>query len=121
MPICVFCGVGFPLGVLGVSLAQTVTIDPVGAVTVVEGNNLNITCTDHGANMGNDYNLYENGVQLTGGNVPPNELIGTARIYQLPVNRTKNGNTYRCEDVIVFMMSPNLTLTVVCEWRVGCT
>ena len=117
MVFVLVCG---PLGVLGVSLAQTVTIDPVGPVTVVEGNNLTITCTD-GVNMGNDYNLYENGVQLTGGNVPPNELIGTARIYQLPVNRTKNGNTYRCEDVIVFMMSPNLTLTVVCEWRVGCT
>jgi len=104
--------------VLGVSVAQTVTIDPVGPVTVVEGNNLTITCTD-GVNMGNDYNLYENGVQLTGGNAPPSELIGTARIFHLPVDRTKNGNTYRCEDVIAGMMSAVLTLTVTCEWRVG--
>ena len=109
------------LGVLGISLAQTVTIDPVGPVTVVEGNNLTITCTDHGANMGNDFSLFENGVQLTGGNAPPSERSGTARIFHLPVDRTKNGNTYRCRDVIAFMMSEVMTLTVTCEWRVGCT
>ena len=40
------------LGVLGISVAQTVTIDPVGAVTIVERNNLTITCTDHGVNAG---------------------------------------------------------------------
>ena len=104
------------LGVLGVSVAQTVTIDPVGAFTVVDGNNLTITCTDHGANMGNDFLLRENGVHLTGGNTPPSELIGTARIFHLPVDRTRNGNTYNCEDLIRFMMSAVLTLTVNCEW-----
>ena len=100
-------------------MAQTVTIDPVGAFTVVEGNNLTITCTDHGANMGNDFLLRENGVHLTGGNTPPSELIGTARIFHLPVDRTKNGNTYRCADVIAFMVSEVITLNVTCEWRVG--
>ena len=96
-------------------MAQTVTIDPVGPVTVVEGNILNITCTDHGANVGNDFLLRENGVHLTGANAPPSELVGTARIYRLSVNRTKNGNTYNCQDLIRFMMSAVLTLTVNCE------
>ena len=94
-------------------MAQTVTIDPVGAVTVVEGSNLTITCTDGGANMGNDFVLLENGVLLT---ALPSELIGTTRIFHLPVDRTKNGNTYRCADVIAFMMSEVMTLTVTCEW-----
>ena len=106
-----------PLGVLGVSVAQTVTIDPVGPVTVVEGSNLTITCTDHGVYMGNDFSLLENGVQLTGSLV--SELIGTARILHLPVDRTKNGNTYRCVDVIADMMSAVMTLTVTCESGVG--
>ena len=52
-------------------------------------------------------------------NAPPSELIGTARIFHLPVDRTKNDNTYRCADVILSMMSEVLTLTVTCEWRVG--
>ena len=102
------------LDVLGISLAQTVTIDPVGAVTVVEGNNLTITCTDP-VNAGNDFSLLENGALLTGGSTPPSKLIGMARIFHLPVDRTKNGNTYRCEDVIALMMSAVLTLTVTCE------
>ena len=121
MPTCGFCpGVWSSLSVLGVSLTQTVTIDHVGPVTVVESNNLTITCTD-GVNADNDYSLFENGVLLTGGNAPPSELIGMARIFHLPVDRTKNGNTYRCQDLIVFMMSEVMTLTVTCEWRVGCT
>ena len=103
---------------LSVSLAQKVTIDPVGAVTVVEGSNLTINCTD-GVNVWNDFSLFENGVQLTGGNAPPSELIGMARIFYLPVNRTNNGNTYRCRDMIAGMMSEVLNLTVTCEWRVG--
>ena len=71
MPTCDFSCLGnLHLGVLGVSVAQTVTIDPVGAVTVVKGNNLTITCTDHGANGGNGFILRENGVLLTG-NTPP--------------------------------------------------
>ena len=97
-------------------MAQTVTIDPVGAVTVVEGSILNINCSDDGAHGANDFSLFENGALLTGGNAPPSELIGTARIYRLPVDRTKNGNTYNCEDVIAAMMSAVITLTVNCEW-----
>ena len=62
--VCFPRGEFVTIGVLGISLAQTVTIDPVGPVTVVEGNNLNITCTDHGANMGNDFSLFENGVRM---------------------------------------------------------
>ena len=120
MPTCRFCPVWSFLGFLGVSVAQTVTIDPVGPVTVVEGNNLTITCTD-GVNADNDFSLFENGVQLTEGNAPPSELLEMARIFHLPVDRTKNGNTYRCEDVIAGMMSEVMTLTVTCEWRVGCT
>ena len=101
---------------LGISLAQTVTIDPVGAVTVVEGNNLTINCSHDVAYMGNDFVLLENGVLLT---ALPSELIGTARIFYLPVDRTKNGNTYRCADVIAGMISEVVTLNVTCEWRVG--
>ena len=71
--------------------------------------------------MGNDFSLFENGVQFTPGNAPPSELVGMARIFHLPVDRTKNGNTYRCADVIAGMMSAVMTLTVTCEWRVGST
>ena len=106
------------LGVLGISLAQTVTIDPVGAVTAVEGNNLTISCTDE-VNAKNGFTLRENGVRLTGGNAPPSELIEMARIFHLPVDRTKNGNTYNCEEVIGGMMSAVITLTVTCEWTVS--
>ena len=88
-----------------------VTIDPVVAVTVLEGNTLNITCTD-GENSGN-MGLTENGRQVTG--VTP-EVNGMASIFRLPVDRTKNGNTYRCEDVITGILSAVLTLTVTCEW-----
>ena len=111
------CTGNLHLGVLSVSLAQNVTIDPVGAVTVVEGSNLTINCTD-GVNV-NDFSFFENGVRLTGGNAPPSERSGIVRIFHLPVDRTKNGNTYRCEDVIAVMMSAVLNLTVTCEWRVG--
>ena len=100
---------------LGVSVAQTVTISPVGLVTVVEGNVLTINCSDEVTVGGNDFLLRENGVHLTGGNAPPSERIGMARIFHLPVDRTKNGNTYNCQDLIRFMMSEVLTLTVTCE------
>ena len=103
------------LGVLGVSVAQTVTIDPVGAVTVVEGNNLTITCTD-GVNVGERFFLRENGVRLTGGNTPPTRVNGLVRIFQLPVDRAKNGNSYECEEVVLGMISAKLNVTVVCEW-----
>ena len=102
------------LGVLGVSVAQTVTIDPVGAVTVVEGNNLTITCTD-GVSAGNNFFLRENGVPLTEGNTPPTEVNGMVRTFHLPVDRTKDGNTYNCEHATLGAMSAVLTLTVTCE------
>ena len=108
------CMVNLHLGVLGISLAQTITINPVGAVTVVEGNNLTITCND-GVNAGNDFFLLENGVQLSGNSQPPTQKNGMARIFHLPADRTKNGNTYRCRDVIAGMMSAVMTLTVTCE------
>ena len=95
-------------------MAQTVTIDPVGAVTVVEGNNLTITCTD-GVNVGNGFVLRENSARLTGGNSPPSEVNGMVRIFHLPVYRTKDGNTYECEEVGESTMSAVMTLTVTCE------
>ena len=96
-------------------MAQTVTIDPVGNVTAAEGNNLTITCTD-GVNVGAALGLRENGVLLTGGSVPLNEVNGTVRIFQLSVDRTKDGNTYDCESGITAMVSPVMTLTVTCKW-----
>ena len=103
------------LGVLGISVAQTVTIDPVGAVAAVEGDNLTITCTD-GVNAGAALGLRGNGVLLTGGSVPSNEVNGMVRIFQLPVDRTQNGNRYDCESLITGMVSPVMTLTVTCKW-----
>ena len=96
------------------SVAQTVTIDPFGAVTVMEGNNLTITCTD-GVNVGNRFILRENGVRLTGGSTPPTQVNGLVRIYQLPVDRAKNGNSYECEEAVNGMMSAMLNVTVACE------
>ena len=95
-------------------MAQNVTIDPVGAVNVVEGNNLTITCTD-GVSVGNSFFLIENGVSLTGGNTPPTEVNGTVRTFHLLVDRTKDGNTYNCEQVTRGTMSAVLTLNVTCE------
>ena len=104
------------VGLLGDSVAQTVTINPVGAVTVVEGNNLTITCTDE-VNAGSGLNLRENGVQLIGNDTPPNEVNGAVRTFQLPVGRTKDGNTYNCLQVITAMTSPQIDLNVICEWN----
>ena len=103
------------LGVLGVSVAQTVNIDPVGAITVVEGSNLTITCTD-GVNVGNRFGLRESGVLLTGGNTPPTRVNGLVRIFQLLVDRAKNGNSYECEEVVLGTISAKLNVTVACEW-----
>ena len=83
-----------------------------GAVTAMEGNNLTITCSD-GMKSTDNFGLSENDVQVTG---VATEVNGMARIFHLSVDRTKNGNTYRCEDVISGMMSAVLTLTVTCEW-----
>ena len=103
------------IGVLGVSVAQTVTIDPVGNVTVVEGNNLTITCTDE-VNGGNTLILLENGSQLIGDNIPPNEVNGVVRVFYLTVDRMKSGNTYVCESVLTATTSPVMELTVTCKW-----
>ena len=103
------------VGLLGVSLAQTVIIDPVGAVTAVEGNNLTITCSD-GVN-GTRFLLRENNMQLIGDNTPPNELNGTMHIFRFPVNRTKDSNTYDCLQVITAMFSSQIDLNVICEWN----
>ena len=102
------------LGVLGVSVAQ-ITIDPPVNVSAVEGTNLTITCNDE-VNTDNEFILHENGLRLTGGNSPPSERMGMGRVFQLPVDRAKNGNTYNCEGVIATMMSSVITLTVTCKW-----
>ena len=102
------------IGFVVVSVAQTVTIDPVGAVTVVEGDNLTITCTD-GVNIGTVFALLENGVPSLGGNTP-NEVNGMVRIFHLSVDRTKDGNTYYCVSLFTAMVSPVITLTVTCKW-----
>jgi len=101
------------VAVFGVSVAQTVTINPVGALTVVEGNNLTITCTD-GVNGGADIFLRENGIQLPGDDIP-NEVNGTLRIFRLPVDRTDDGNTYDCLQVTTAMISAQINFTVECE------
>ena len=95
-------------------LAQTVTIDPVGAVTAAEEDNLTITCTD-GVNIGTVFGLHENGVPSLGGNTPT-EVNGMVRIFHLSVDRTKNGNTYECVSLFTAMVSPAITLTVTCKW-----
>ena len=103
------------VGLLGVSLAGTVTSDPVGAVTVVEGNILTITCTD-GVNE-TRFLLRENNMQLVGDDTPPNEVNGTMHIFQFPVDRTKDGNTYECLQVIIAMTSSQIDLNVICKWN----
>ena len=102
------------LGVLGLSVAQTVTIDPVGAVTAVEGNNLTITCTD-GASAGTALGLRENGVLFTGRDAPSNQVNGSARIYQFLVGRAQNGNRYDCVQLFTANVSPVMKLTVTCK------
>ena len=104
------------LGVFSVSVAQTVTIDPVGAVTVVEGSNLIITCTD-GVTMGLGLILRENSQQLIGDDTPPNEVNDTVRIFRFPVDRTRDGNTYECLQLLTAVVSSQTTLTVICKWN----
>ena len=100
---------------LSVSAAQTATINPVGAVTVEEGNNLTITCSHYGSNVENDFLLLENGARFRRKNSPLTQRNGTARIFHLPVDRTENGNTYRCENLRTGMMSKKITVAVTCE------
>ena len=90
-----------------------------GAVTAVEGSTLTINCTD-GVNIGNGLVLRENGVQLIANNTPPTEVNGVVRIYHLPVDRTRDGNMYDCASLITAMLSPVITLTVVCESHAPC-
>ena len=94
----------------------TVIIDPVGDITAVEGNNLTISCTG-GANQGATLILRENGIQLVQDVQPPAETNDTTRTFYLPVDRTRNGNTYNCEAAITGMMSSTLTLSVTCKLR----
>ena len=100
---------------LGFSVAQTVTIDPVGAVTAADGDNLTITCTD-GVNEGNTVFLRENGTLLTGDSAPPNEVTGMVNIFHLSVGRMQNSNRYDCESSRTGMVSSVMTLTVTCKW-----
>ena len=83
----------------------------------MEGNNLTIliNCTD-GVNTGDGLILRENGVPLAGASTPPTEVIGVIRIYNLPVDRAKNGNTYNCESLLTAMVSQVIILTVTCKW-----
>ena len=94
-----------------------VTIDPVGSVTVVEGNNLTITCTD-GVNEGSTLILYEYNLNslLSGDNTLPNEVNGVVRVFYLTMDRMKSGNRYVCESVLSPTLSPVLKLTVTCKW-----
>ena len=107
---CVPC-----IGVLGVSVAQTVTIYPVGPVAVVEGNNLTINCTD-GNSSGSTMHLRENGTRLNDSSAPSN-VSGQLRTFFLPVDRTKNANLYDCISGITLMLSEAITLTVACKWK----
>ena len=70
-----------------------VTIDPMGAVSVVEGETLTITCTEVGI-PGSAMELRKDGVQLTDTDIPPNTITTLMRTYSLLVNRTMNGNAY---------------------------
>ena len=103
-------------GVVVVSVAQEVTITPVGNVDVVEGTILTITCTD-GSSIGSILSLRRNGVSLVGDDVPPNEVNGTVRIFRLPVNRTQDGDMYDCQSVLTATVSQVITLSVACKWN----
>ena len=92
-----------------------VTIDPVGNVTVAEGNNLTITCTD-GVNEGSTLIFFENNNLLSGDNIPPNEVNGVVRVFYLTVDRMKSGNRYFCESVLSPTTSPVMELTVTCKY-----
>ena len=99
------------------SVAQTVTIDPMGAVTAVEGSTLTITCTHtDGMITGVGILLHQNDVLLTGDDLPPITTTDATRVFHLPVDRMKNGNTYHCSTALNPGESSDITLTVTCEW-----
>ena len=106
------------LAVFSVSVAQTVTISPVGDVTAVEGTVFNITCTHtDGTTSGVGIILHQNGAQLVGDNTPPNEVTGATRVFHVSVDRAESGSTYNCASALNPGMSPVITLTVTCEWN----
>ena len=96
----------------------TVTISPQGLVTDVEGKNLTINCTD-GMSSGSTMRLQENGVQLTNSNaLPDNLVVDQLRTFALPLNRSKNGNIYKCISVTTGNMSSGaINLNVACKWK----
>ena len=104
------------VGVLGVSVAQTVTISPVGAVIAAEGDNLTITCTDRNSS-GSTLRLREDGVELTGSNFPLNTVSDLMRTFALPVDRTRNGTTYDCFSGTTLVSSEAIILIAVCKWK----
>ena len=95
-------------------MAQSVTIDPEGDVTAIEGSLVNITCTD-GVYPGSSLFLRENGVIIPGGDLPPNEVNGTMRFYHITVSRTQDGNMYDCESLVTALRSPVVTFNVACK------
>ena len=98
------------LAILSVSVAQTVTIAPVGDVTAVDGTVLDITCThSDGVTNGNGIILHQNGAQLVGADTPPNEVTGATRVFHLSVDRTENGSTYHCVSSFNPGQSPVIT------------
>ena len=102
---------------IGLSVAQTVSIDPVGAVTAAEGTVLDITCAHaDGVTFGSGIILRQNGEQLINSASPPNEVTGATRVFHLSVDRTQNGSTYNCGSVLTGMVSSVMTLTVTCKW-----
>ena len=98
------------------SVAQTIAISPVGAVIVVEGNNLTITCTD-GMSSGSTLRLREDRVELTGSNFPLNTVSDLMRTFALPVDRTRNGKTYDCFSGTMLISSEAITLIAACKWK----
>ena len=102
------------VGTVGIAVAQNATIIPEGPVTVVEGNNLTINCTD-GVNTGAAFLLRENEVQLIGNSTPPTEVNGVVRTLYIPVDRTKSGNNYSCLNLLTAMETAVITLTVICK------
>lgn len=92
------------------SVAQ-VTIDPMGAVTVVEGGTLTITCAEVGS-PGSAMELRKDGVLLTGTDIPPDMITSSMRTYSLLVNRTMNGSTYDCLSRLSPTPSEEIKLTV---------
>ena len=91
-----------------------ITISPVGAVTVVEGDTLTTTCAEVGS-PGSAMLLRQDGVRLTGTDIPPSTTTSSMRTYSLIVNRTVDGNTYDCFSILSTNSSEEIMLTVACK------